>query len=142
MVDNHLHRKALVNPEGLPRPIGFNHGILTSGGQMLFLAGQTALDKQGKLVAAGDVVGQYKQVLTNLDAVVAEAGGTMTDIVKMTIFVQNRDDYKAHLKEIGAVHREFFGSYYPATALLEVARFYDDGVLVEIEGIAVIYQTT
>jgi enamine deaminase RidA (YjgF/YER057c/UK114 family) len=137
--DKQVHR-TLVNPESLPRPVGFNYGILTSGGQMLFLAGQTALDREGKLEAEGDVVGQYRKVLANLKAVVVEAGGAMTDIVKMTIFVQNRDDYKAHLKEIGAVHKEFFGSYYPATALLEVARFYDAGVLVEIEGIAVIYQ--
>ncbi len=62
----------------------------------------------------------------------------MANIMKMTIFVQDRDDYKAHLKELGLVHKELFGSHYPATALLEVARFFDDGVLVEIEGIAVL----
>jgi enamine deaminase RidA (YjgF/YER057c/UK114 family) len=105
---------------------------------MLFLAGQTALDGEGKVFAPGDVVGQYRQVLSNLKAVVEEGGGEMQNIVKMTIFVQDRDDYKAHLKELGAVHKGFFGTYYPAIALLEVSRFFDDGVVLEIEGIAVI----
>jgi enamine deaminase RidA (YjgF/YER057c/UK114 family) len=130
--------RELINPPTLAKPVGFSHGILTTGGRTLYLAGQTALDANGNLVAPGDVVGQYRQVLANLWAVVAAAGGLMDDIVKMTIFVQDRDDYKGHLKELGEVHKEFFGSHYPAIALLEVSRFFDDGVLVEIEGIAVI----
>lgn len=128
----------IVNPQTLVQPTGFSHGILTTGARLLFLAGQTAIDKEGKIVAPGDVVGQYRQVLSNLKAVVEEAGGTMTDIAGMTIFVRDRDDYKAHLKELGGVHKEFFGRYYPATALLEISRFYDDEALVEIEGIAVL----
>jgi enamine deaminase RidA (YjgF/YER057c/UK114 family) len=131
-------KKVILTPAGLSKPVGFSHGILTTGGQMLFLGGQTALDAEGRVVAPGDVVAQYRQVLGNLKAVVEEAGGAMQDIVKMTIFVQDRDDYKAHLKELGAVHKEFFGAYYPAITLLEVSRFFDDGVLVEIEGIAMI----
>jgi enamine deaminase RidA (YjgF/YER057c/UK114 family) len=130
--------KSIITPSSLSRPVGFSHGILTRGGRILFLAGQTALDADGKVVAPGDVVAQYRQVLGNLKAVVEEAGGEMQDIVKMTIFVQDRDDYKAHLKELGAVHKAFFGAYYPAIALLEVSRFFDDGVVVEIEGIAVL----
>jgi enamine deaminase RidA (YjgF/YER057c/UK114 family) len=122
----------------LARPVGFSHGIMTTGGRILFLAGQTALDAEGRLVAPGDIVGQYRQVLTNLWTVVGSVGGLMDDIMKVTIFVKDRDDYKAHLKELGVVHKEFFGSHYPATALLEVSRFFDDGVLVEIEGIAVL----
>jgi enamine deaminase RidA (YjgF/YER057c/UK114 family) len=128
----------IINPETLVRPTGFSHGILTTGGQRLFLAGQTATDQEGNIVAPGDVVGQYRQVLRNLKTVVEEAGGQMTGIVKMTIYVKDRDDYKVHLKELGQVHREFFGAYYPATSLFEISRFYEDEVLVEIEGIAVV----
>ncbi|HYO49975.1 MAG TPA: Rid family hydrolase [Chloroflexia bacterium] len=130
--------KSVITPSSLSRPVGFSHGILPTGGWLLFLAGQTALDAEGKVVARGDVVAQYRQVLSNLRAVVEQAGGEMQNIVKMTIFVQDRDDYKAHLKELGAVHKMFFGAYYPAAALLEVSRFFDDGVMVEIEGIAVL----
>ncbi|MDQ5825675.1 MAG: RidA family protein, partial [Chloroflexota bacterium] len=128
----------VINPRTLVQPTGFSYGILTMGQRMLFIAGQVATDREGNIVGPGDVVAQYRQVLDNLKAVVEEAGGKITDIVKMTIFVKDRDDYKAHLKELGRVHQEAFGRYYPATALLEVSRFYEDEVLVEIEGIAVL----
>src|SRR3954451_4738300 len=128
--------KSIINPESLAQPRGFSHGIAVTGGQLLFLAGQTSTDAEGRIVAPGDVVAQYDQALRNLQTVVEAGGGTMTDIVKMTIFVRDRDDYRAHLGDLGRVHRAFFGAYYPATALFEIARFFEDEVLVEIEGIA------
>jgi enamine deaminase RidA (YjgF/YER057c/UK114 family) len=130
--------RTILNPPSLARPSGFSHGILTTGGQMLFLAGQTASAADGRIVAPGDIVGQYEQVLQNLQTVVEAAGGTMQDLVKMTIFVDDRDEYRAHLKELGKVHRAYFGNHYPATALLEISRFFQDGALIEIEGIAVL----
>lgn len=130
--------KTLINPPALPRPSGFNHGILVTGGHLLFLAGQTASDAEGRITAPADLVTQYEQVLRNLQAVVEAAGGTMQDIVKITIFVRDRNDYLAHLKPLGKVHKAFFGSYYPATALFEISRFFQDEALVEIEGVAVL----
>ncbi len=129
--------RSIINPSDLARPVGFSHGIAVTGGALLFLAGQTALDKEGRIVAPGDIAGQYRQVMSNLREVVTAAGGEMVDIVKLTIFVADRDDYRAHLKALGQIHKEFFGSYYPAMALLEVSRFFEDGVLLEIEGMAV-----
>jgi enamine deaminase RidA (YjgF/YER057c/UK114 family) len=128
----------LLNPPSLARPSGFSHGILVDGGRLLFLAGQTASDISGQIVKPGDIVAQYQQVLHNLQTVIEAAGGTMQDMVQMTIFVSDRDDYRAHLKPLGTVHRAYFGTYYPATALLEISRFFQDGALIEIEGIAVI----
>jgi enamine deaminase RidA (YjgF/YER057c/UK114 family) len=130
--------KELVNPPELARPVGFNHGLLTSGGRLLFLAGQDASDAESRIVAAGDIVGQYEQVLRNLKAVVEAAGGTMQDIVKLNIFVRDRDDYRTHLKPLGRVHKAYFGTYYPTMALFEINRFFQDEALIEIEGIAVI----
>jgi enamine deaminase RidA (YjgF/YER057c/UK114 family) len=131
-------KKTLVNPLQLAAPIGFNHGILVSGGNLLFLAGQSASDAEGNIVAPGDLVAQYEQVLLNLKTVVETAGGNIQNIVKMTIFVRDRDDYLAHLKALGKVHRSLFGTYYPAMALFEISRFYQDEALIEIEGMAVI----
>lgn len=128
--------KKVIVPPSLPPPKGFNHGILCSGGQLLFLAGQDASDAQGKIVALGDMVGQYEQVLKNLQAVVVEAGGAMQDIVKMNIFVSNRDLYIENLKALGQVHQAYFGRYYPTTALFEIVSFYKKGNLIEVEGIA------
>ncbi len=130
--------KKIINPPELARPSGFSHGILVEGGRLLFLAGQTAVDAGGKVAAPGDLVAQYEQVLRNLKAVVEAAGGAMQDIVKINIFVRDRDDYLSHRKQLGNVHRSYFGTYYPATALFEISRFYQDGILIEIEGMAVI----
>lgn len=130
--------KELVNPPELAQPSGFSHGVISSGGKLLFLAGQTASDPEGQIIAPGDIVAQYEQVLRNLRTVVESAGGSMPQIVKMTIFVRDRDLYRLHLKALGRVHRSFFGRYYPATALLEISRFFQDEALIEIEGIAVL----
>lgn len=130
--------KIIINPASLAFPRGFSHGILVSSEQLLFLAGQTASDSEGRIVAPRDLVAQYEQVLNNLKFVVEAAGGKMQDITKITIFIRDRDDYLAHLNELGKVHRSFFGNYYPAAALFEISRFFQDEALIEIEGIAVI----
>lgn len=128
--------KELINPPQLAPPRGFNHGILASGGKILFLAGQDAGDATGKIVAPGDLVAQYEQVLHNLQAVVEHAGGTMQDIVKLNIFVKDKDDYRAKLREIGQVHQRYFGKYFPTMALFEVTGFFQAENLIELEGIA------
>ena len=130
--------KKIINPPTLARPAGFNHGILVTGERLLFLAGQTGSDAEGRILAPGDLVAQYEQVLRNLQTVVEAAGGKMQDITKINIFVRDRDDYLAHLKPLGKVHRSFFGAYYPATALFEISRFFQDEALIEIEGLAVL----
>ena len=130
--------KDIINPPTLARPTGFSHGIVTTGGRLLFLAGQTGSDAEGHITAPGNLVAQYEQIMRNLQVVVASAGGAMQDITKLNIFVRDRDDYLAHLKPLGQVHRAFFGAYYPAMALFEISRLFQDDALVEIEGLAVI----
>ena len=66
----------LVNPDGLPQPSGFNHAVVSGGGRIVWLAGQTALDADGLVVAPGDVVAQFEQALRNLLIVLGAAGGT------------------------------------------------------------------
>ena len=130
--------KKVINPSELVEPRGFNHGFLCSGGQTLFLAGQDASGPDGRIVAPGDMVAQYEQVLKNLQAVCRAAGGSLHDIVKMNIYVSDRDLYVAHLKKLGEVHQRYFGRHYPATALFEIVGFYQKENLVEIEGTAYI----
>ena len=130
--------KEIINPPSLARPSGFNHGLLTSGGKVLFLAGQDASGPDGRIVAPGDLVGQCAQVLHNLRAVVETAGGTMPDIVKLNLFVTDRRDYRAKLKPLGALFRDYFGAYYPAMALFEISALFQDDAVIEMEGYAVI----
>jgi enamine deaminase RidA (YjgF/YER057c/UK114 family) len=133
--------KTIINPPTLAPAIGFSHGILVTGGQLLFLAGQTGSNAEGQIIAPGDLLAQYEQTLRNLQTVVESAGGKMQDITKLNIFIRDREDYLAHLKPLGKVHRTFFGAYYPAMALFEVSAFFQNATLVEIEGFAVIDTT-
>jgi enamine deaminase RidA (YjgF/YER057c/UK114 family) len=130
--------KEIINPTSLPTPRGFNHGLLTTGGRLLFLAGQDASDGDGRIVAAGDILGQCQQVLLNLHAVVHEAGGQMADIVKLNVYVTSRDAYLAQLKPLGKIFRDYFGGYYPAMALFEVTGLFQPDALIEMEGFAVL----
>ena len=130
--------KRIINPPTLVPPKGFNHGILVTGGQLLFLAGQDASNVEGRIVAPGDLVAQFEQVLLNLKAVVEAAGGTMQDIVKLNVFVRDRADYVAQLKPLGQVFRSYFGYYYPTMALFEVSSLFQQEALIELEGIAVV----
>ena len=132
--------KEIINPPSLARPAGFSHGIAVTGGRLLFLAGQTGSDTEGRIIAPGNIVAQYEQILRNFQVVVEAAGGKMQDITKLNIFVRDRADYMAHLKQLGQAHRSFFGTYYPAMALFEISRFFQDEALIEMEGMAVVEQ--
>lgn len=130
--------KTVVNPPELSSPSGFSHGIVVTGGRMVFLAGQTGSDPRGHIARPGDLVAQFDLAIRNLKAVVEAAGGRLTDVVKLNVFVRSRDDYVARLKPLGKVFREHFGSHYPAMALFEVSGLFQAEALVELEGIAVV----
>ena len=129
--------KTIVNSPRLAKPSGFSHGI-EARGRLLFLAGQTALDGSGRIVAKGDLVGQFRQALANVGAVIEARGGSLRDLVKVTFYVTDKQDYRAKAKPIGRVYREMLGGYYPATTLVEVKGLWDADALVEIDGMAVL----
>jgi enamine deaminase RidA (YjgF/YER057c/UK114 family) len=130
--------KTFINPATLAKPTGFTHGISTSGGRLLALAGQTGMDAGGQIVSPGDIVAQCAQALANLKIVIDEAGGVVTDVVKLTIYVTDKAAYKANLKPIGTAYRNVFGKHFPAMTLVEVKSLFDDEALIEIDGFAVI----
>lgn len=129
--------KAIINPSALVKPWGYSHAVKAGGGATVYLAGQTGLDAGGRIVAQ-DIVGQFRQALGNLRAVAEAAGGKITDIVKLTIYVTDKRQYRQHARAIGEVYRSFFGKYYPAMTLVEVRGLWDDEALVEIEGVAMV----
>ncbi len=130
--------KQILNPPSLARPSGYSHGIATRGGRLLFLSGQPGLDAEGKVASPNDLVGQFAQAIANLQVVVEAAGGKLEDIVKLTVYIKEKEDYIAKRQELGVSWRSFFGRYYPAMTLVEVSDLFDDDALVEIDGIAVI----
>ena len=127
-----------VNPPTLAKPAGYSHGFEVQGGKTLYMAGQVATDKAGTVVGKGDLVAQFRQVCENLKALLLARGGQMNDIVKLTMYVLSKADYKAKAKEIGLVYREYFGRHFPAMTLVEVKGLYDDDCAIEIEGVAVV----
>ncbi len=120
------------------KPSGYSHGIESDGTRTIYLAGQVAFDAQGAIVGEGDIAKQFDQALANLREVLLAARAEMTDIARLLIFVKDKEQYKAHLKEIGSVYRNYFGKYFPAMSLVEVSNLFEDGALIEIEGIAVV----
>jgi enamine deaminase RidA (YjgF/YER057c/UK114 family) len=127
-----------VQPRTLPKPAGFSYGYEVKHGRLVFLAGQVARDASNAVVGPGDLVAQFRQVCRNLQAVMSAAGGDLTDIVKLTIYVLDTDAYKRQLREIGAVYREYFGKHFPAMTLVGARDLFDaaEGALIEIEGVA------
>jgi enamine deaminase RidA (YjgF/YER057c/UK114 family) len=129
-----------INPPTLPKPVGYSHAWEVQGGKTVYIAGQVAFDKEGRVVGRGDLVAQFRQVCENLKALMLSRGGQLNDIVKLTIYVLSKAEYKARAREIGQVYREYFGRHFPAMTLVEVKGLYDDdqGTLIEIEGVAVV----
>lgn len=127
-----------VNPPELFKPSGFSHAIVATGGRLVFLAGQTAQDKHGRIVGPGDVVAQFEQALTNLLVALAGAGGAPDQLAKLTIYATDPDEYRKKTEQIGMVWRWLVGSTYPAMALIGVVRLWDPEALIELEGIAVL----
>ena len=131
-----------INPEELARPSGFSHAVaVTPGpgpaGRMVFLAGQIGMDRDMK-VADGGIVPQFEQALGNLLTALAAADGQPSDLVSLTIYLIDVEDYQAHGKEIGAVWRRLAGTGYPAMAGVGVTKLWLPEALVEIQGIAVV----
>jgi len=127
-----------VAPRTLPKPKGFSYAMEVKQGRVVFVAGQVAVNAAGAIVGRGDLVAQFRQTCANLQAVIAAAGGDMTDFVKLTIYVLDVADYKKSLPRIGEIYREYFGKHFPAMTLVGVRDLFDaaDGALIEIEGMA------
>ena len=123
--------RTAVEVAGLAPPAGhYSHGIIAAG-RMLFVAGQVALDEDGKLVGRGDAAAQTRQVLTNLRRVVEGAGASMADVARTTVYLTRLDDRGP----VGKVRAEFFPAPAPANTLLVVASLAQPEFLVEIDAI-------
>ena len=127
----------VINPPDMAKPSGFAYAVKCHG-TMLFLGGATGQDKAGRIRVKGDLLAQFEDSIANICRVVEAAGGTPRDIVKLTYFVIDRDDYVAKLKPIGAIYRGYLGKHYPAQSLFGVTSLYEEEALIEIEAIACI----
>ncbi len=103
-------------------------------GDLLFVSGIVPVDSDGTLVGGEDVVAQAEAVFMTLERVLAEAGASARDVVKVTVFLTDVDDRPS----INPVRQAFFGDARPASTLVEVSRLAIPGAKLEVEAVAVL----
>jgi enamine deaminase RidA (YjgF/YER057c/UK114 family) len=123
-------------PPGWPRPRGYANGIAAEG-RMIFTAGVVGWDENERF-AARDLAGQFRQILVNTLAILAEAAAGPEHVVRMTWYVLDRDEYVAALPQIGAIYRELMGKNFPAMAVVAVSALVEPDARIEIETTAMV----
>ena len=126
----------ILQPKAWVSPQGYANGIAAEGRQV-FIAGQIGWDAEARLVG-DDLVAQIEQALTNIVAVLAEAGGAPHHLTRLNWYITDKEAYVARRKEIGVAYRRVIGKHYPAMTLLVVAGLLEQGAQIEIEATAVI----
>jgi enamine deaminase RidA (YjgF/YER057c/UK114 family) len=128
----------ISNPPTLSKPAGYSHVAEVSGGKMVYIAGQIALDQQGQLVGKDDFVQQVDQVFKNLDAALKSCGATFGDVVKLNIFCVDRVD-RALLTQMREIRDRHVNTQTPpVSTLVFVNSLVRPEWLIEIEAVAVV----
>lgn len=121
-----------IHPSGAPRPNGYSHAVSFTG-TVIMVSGQVPLDGEGRLVGAGDGLAQARQVFRNIETVLAAAGASMSDVVKLTFFLTDMADLPA----VRAARDEVISADAPpASSLVQVAGLVNPEFRVEIEAVA------
>ena len=125
-----------INPPELGTPPGYSQVVEVSAGRMLFIAGQTALDRDGNLVGKDDFAAQATQVFRNLAVALQASGCTAANLVKLTVFLTDMNNLGSYRE----ARNRFFASVTPpaapAVTLVEVSKLYSADFMIEIEAIA------
>ena len=124
--------KRALQPSAVRARGSYSPGWEVSGGRLIYVAGQVPWDAEGRTMAPGDVAGQTRQVFENIRAVLAEAGASLDDVIKLTIFAADI----RYREAINQVRSEVFKPPYPASTQVAVAALVDTDWLVEIEAVA------
>ena len=126
----------LLHPAHWKKAAGYANGILAEG-RTVWIGGQIGWTGD-QIFVERELVGQVRQTLENVVAVLAEAGGQPRDIVRMTWYVTDKKDYLANLKGVGEAYRAVMGRHFPAMTMVQVADLIEDEAKVEIEATAVL----
>ena len=126
----------ILQPEGWQQPRGYSNGIAAEG-TVVFVAGQIGWNGQCQF-ETDEFVGQVRQTLKNIIAILAEAGAGPEHITRMTWYITDKWEYLAKVRDVGQAYREVIGAYNAAMSAVEVKALMEDRARVEIEATAVI----
>ncbi|TPI14831.1 RidA family protein [Mesorhizobium sp. B4-1-3] len=126
----------ILQPEGWAKPVGYANGVAARG-RLVFVGGQVGWNAECEF-ETDDFVGQVRQTLANVVAVLAAAGGEPQHITSMTWYFTDKTEYLANLKGIGEAYRAIIGRHFPAMAAMQVVALVEDRAKVEIQAMAVI----
>jgi enamine deaminase RidA (YjgF/YER057c/UK114 family) len=129
------NRPQILQPSGWPAPKGYANGMAADG-RYVVTGGVIGWNQEGHLPT--DFLAQVRQVLSNISAILAEAGARPEHLVRLTWYVVDMEEYLANLKTLGQIYRDIFGAHYPAMALVQVVRLVEKAARVEIEATAVV----
>lgn len=125
----------LLIPSTMPKSVGYSQVATVTGGTLVFISGQVALDRSGNAVGKDDFRAQLQQVFENLKAAVEAAGGTFDDVIKLNSYVLDM----SHLAEFREVRDKFVNvKNPPASTAVQVSRLFRPEFLVEVEAVAVV----
>jgi enamine deaminase RidA (YjgF/YER057c/UK114 family) len=125
----------VLQPPEWPRPPGYSNGIAAQG-QTIFVAGQIGWDASGRF--ANGLTAQVEQALSNILAVLAQAGAGPQHVTRLTWFVTDIDQYREQAKAIGPDYRRIMGKHFPTMSVIGVNALVEPDALVEIEATAVL----
>jgi enamine deaminase RidA (YjgF/YER057c/UK114 family) len=124
-----------INPTTLAKPPGYTHVVEVRGGRTIYISGQIALDSSGNIVGPGDFPAQAAQVFANLKIALESVGASFKDVVKLNIYVTDTSKLPA-LREVR--DRYVNTATPPASTLVQVVRLAREGLMIEIEAVAVL----
>lgn len=128
---------AIVQPDGWAKPRGYTNGAVASG-RFVVLAGQIGWNPVTGLFDSDDFAGQARQALTNIVALLLEGGARPRDLVRLTWYILDRDEYLSVGREVGLIYRELIGDHYPPMSVVIVSGLLEKQARLEIEATAVI----
>jgi reactive intermediate/imine deaminase len=129
-------RKKAINPKTVAAPLKkyYSNAVRVDAGPLLFVSGQVAIDRDGRIVGKGDLRAQAVQVLENIAAILADSGADMSDVVKVTVYVT---DIRA-FHDIADIRERYFPADGPSSVIVEVSSLALPELMIEIEAVAVV----